>query len=377
MKYFRLLFVWIVCLSATNCSKNDEVTDFDFLSDNPLQSGLDLSIDHHFRSYIQNRKHIGLSIAILDSDSTSFYNYGETHKGSGKLPTSESLYEIGSITKTFTAAVITQLLVDNDIPVETPVSTLLPREVKILERNGVEIQLLHLLNHTSGLPAVPNDILRKGSIENPYRDYSFQMMMDYLNDFELKDTPGEKYEYSNLGYALLGLIVSSQLGVSIDTYIEDIVEALGMDMSGMEISQVLDSELCMGAYTSNGRDGDYFTWNDWACIGGLYSNTKDLTKYARFHFKNNSELPQLLKVVEINKQETFSNGSVSLGRAWHLKHSENSVVMWHSGGTGGFTSMIFIEPDQEKALVVLVNNAQVEEKLLPNCASFLREFLDY
>lgn len=375
----KLIAACFMSIILASCSNDDDgIQIAEVVTDNPLTTEVDNSIHQNFLPYIENTKRIGLSIAVLDGNNTSYYNYGETHKGNNTLPTENSLYEVGSITKTLTAAVVTRLMLDNDIPEDMPISNLLPPEIQELSYEGEVVKLKHLFNHTSGLPSVPGDLLSYGDLSNPYANYDFEKLTYYLNNFQLNRTPGSQYEYSNIGFALLGIIVAYQTDTNIYEFMNSITEGVvGMQNTKMELHGIANSnENVIGAYKSNGNEGYYWTWNLWESAGGLYSNLVDMEKYARVHFDSYSDNLDLKEVIDTNKVETFSDDNVIVGRSWHIKRKDGNEVFWHTGGTGGFTTVVFIEPQQEKAIIVLANNADVDPELLPACASFFGEFLE-
>lgn len=269
-------------------------------------------------------------------------------------------------------------MLDNNIPEDMPISNLLPPEIEELSYQGEVVTLKHLLNHTSGLPSVPGDILSYGDLSNPYANYDFSRLTNYLNNFQLDRVPGSQYEYSNIGFALLGIIVAYQTDTNIIEFMSSITEGvIGMQNTEMELHGIVNTnENVVGAYKSNGNEGYYWTWNIWESAGGLYSDLIDMTKYARVHFNSYNDNLDLKEVLDTNKIETYSDESVTVGRSWHIKRSNGNEVFWHTGGTGGFTTIVFIEPQQEKAIIVLANNSDVEQELLPVCASFFGQFLD-
>ena len=120
---------------------------------------------------------------------------------SGELVTEHTVFEIGSVTKLFTALLLADMARRGEVTLDTAVAELLPMGTRVPDRNGVPITLAHLATHSSGLPRLPDDIV-VGS-PDPYANYTSERLYAFLGRHELHRTPGESVEYSNLGAGLL------------------------------------------------------------------------------------------------------------------------------------------------------------------------------
>src|SRR5207244_1996226 len=121
-------------------------------SDNRLLTALDKQVDSAVRPYINLAITTGVSIGILRNGKMYFYNYGETAKGNKKLPNQHTIYEIGSISKTFTATLLADAVSNGKISLGDPVSKYLPARIPALEFEGVPVTIKMLSNHSSGIP---------------------------------------------------------------------------------------------------------------------------------------------------------------------------------------------------------------------------------
>ena len=101
---------------------------------------------------------MGLSIGILKDGKTIFYDYGETAKGNAQLPDQNTIFEIGSISKTFTAILLADAVNSGKIKLDDPVSKYLPDSIPKLQYNNVPITIASLSNHSSGIPRMPNNM---------------------------------------------------------------------------------------------------------------------------------------------------------------------------------------------------------------------------
>src|SRR5512146_219373 len=115
---------------------------------------------------------------------------------------SRTVFEIGSVTKVFTTAVLMDMVRRKEVSLDDPVARYLPASVKVPSRGGKQITLVDLATHTSGLPRVPSNL--NVFSPNPYANYSPEQLYEFLSGYQLTRDIGERFEYSNLGMGLLG-----------------------------------------------------------------------------------------------------------------------------------------------------------------------------
>ena len=139
---------------------------------NRLVSLMDKTVDAAVQPYISLAAAAGMSIGVSKEGKTTYYQYGETKKGTGHLPTENTLYEIGSITKTFTALLLADAVVKGKLKLDDPVNEYLPPTVPKLVFKGVPVTVKMLANHTSGLPRMPDNFAAATTDEkDPYKNY--------------------------------------------------------------------------------------------------------------------------------------------------------------------------------------------------------------
>jgi D-alanyl-D-alanine-carboxypeptidase/D-alanyl-D-alanine-endopeptidase len=141
-----------------------------------------------------------LVFGVVDGDKSQVVAFGEPDDGNA--PDGETVYEIGSIAKTFTATLLAQAVLSGRLMLDTPVAQLLT-DFKIPSRGGTEITLEELGTQHSGLPRMPSNFAPKDPA-NPFADYDAAKLKAFLAEYQLPRDPGAAYEYSNLGFGLLG-----------------------------------------------------------------------------------------------------------------------------------------------------------------------------
>ena len=290
-----------------------------------------------------------ISLAFINSDKVTYYGLKRQNDSIFYLSNYQDIFEIGSITKVFTANILAKSVIDNKIKLNENINDYL----NIKFKNDISISFKSLANHTSGLPRMPSNFGRVGnSSDNPYKHYNDEYLKDYLINFmEIDSKNIGNSEYSNLGMGLLGFTLSNIYNLNYqELYEKYIFSKYNMKNTTFNIGLVnknlvkgLDAE---GNYTSNWELASL------SSAGGILSNVEDLAKYGIAHF-NKSNLDLMLmtkKTVKIDNQ-------VDLGLGWHIINSEKSDNKWHwhNGGTGGYTSSMVIDIKNLVGVIVLSN----------------------
>jgi D-alanyl-D-alanine-carboxypeptidase/D-alanyl-D-alanine-endopeptidase len=169
---------------------------------------------------------LGIVVGVVDHGKTAVYKAGATGNA---VPLDErTVFEIGSVTKTFTGTILASMVRDGSVRLDDPVAKYLPESVHVPRRNGKVITLLNLATQHSGLPRVPSN-LDVGS-PDPYATYTTQKLYAFLNGYKLTRDPGESFEYSNLGVGLLGVALANRAHTSYEDLLRQrVLGPLGMD----------------------------------------------------------------------------------------------------------------------------------------------------
>jgi len=221
----------------------------DVASDNPRQTAFDLEVDSLVRTYLSKPENKSLSIGILKNGSTVFYHYGETRKGTGTLPSNRSIYEIGSISKSFTGILLAKAIEEQKVKADDDIRKYLPESCKNLSYKQTPLTLVQLANHTSGIPRLPENLSDQKNFDekDPYHHYTKELLFNYLGKLKLKTMPGTVSEYSNTGMALLGVILEAVYGKSYEALVkEKITEPLHMAHTYQEVPATEQPQFCTG-----------------------------------------------------------------------------------------------------------------------------------
>ena len=361
MKNSTLIIVLVlISMLIISCEKDTDPYS-KIVTDNPLKLHIDSLVHNTFKDYAIKIETAGFSIAVIDGSQINYYNYGETKKGNKILPDKNTLYEIGSITKTVTAAALLYWLNQNLIDINTAIKTYLPQNLSTnLRLNGVDITFKHLLNHTSGMPMYPNDI---PPISDLVTDYDSTKIYNYISSHPLLRTPGitptTKQEatafYSTFAYGLAGIILERQIKQPLQNiYQNTIFQSLQITLTTLNKIENITNR----AYPHNSSGPiTYSDLSGFAGGGNLRSNLTDLVKYvqAQINASNTNSLGQAIlqsqnPTIQIDLQDYYALG-------WEFYYTtSNKKLIFKGGTTPGFTAIITFDKNSEKAIIGLFNN---------------------
>ncbi|MGV3774721.1 MAG: serine hydrolase domain-containing protein [Verrucomicrobiales bacterium] len=301
--------------------------------------------------YVKGHSHAGLMIAVSTRSNTFYKGFAITETNA---PSKESIYEIGSITKLFTAALLAKLEADGVVSSTNTVAQLLPNTVT-MGAGFTNITLNHLATHTAGLPRLPENLLKQTKDpRNPYKEYSTNELYADLATVKLENSPGEKLGYSNFGYGLFGHLLELRSGKDYSAMVHDyLIEPLGMTSTWMEVPKEHAGRL-MIPYDSKGIAVPYWEFQVMAPAGALKSTAEDLVRFGRASLDKDKPLHAILA----NTQEVRYRGLGGVvGWGWHSVITvEDLNFLWHNGGTGGFVSFLGLDPKNGNTVVVLSNS---------------------
>ena len=297
---------------------------------------------------------VGVSIVFYEKSKASFYNYGRANKDINELVTSEHIFEIGSITKTFTTAILAELVNKGVVDLNDPVAQYLPETIMMPQRHGKQISLLDLATHHSGLPRNPTNMPLK-DLGNPFKHYSVHDMYDFLNGYKLSRDIGEKFEYSNIGMGLLGHVLSLKTGKKYSELVHDFIfKPLKMTSSFIDVPPTHQAMIASG-YNTDLSYLDHWQMPTLAGAGAIKSSAMDMLVYLKANLINDSPIDQALKLSHEIYDDTPEAGA-KIGLAWNLKTSGETSYYWHNGQIGGFHAFIGFNKLTDKGLVILANS---------------------
>jgi CubicO group peptidase (beta-lactamase class C family) len=334
-------------------------------------------VDNIFKDFAAQNHFPGFVYGIIaDGYLIHTGNIGYTDLEKKTLADIHSGFRIASMTKSFTALAILKLRDEGKIHLDDPVSMYIQemKDQKYLSSDAPEITIRHLMTHSAGFPE-----------DNPWGDrqlaISDEEMLEMIRKgISFSNIPGIVYEYSNLGFAMLGYIIRIVTGLPYETYItSNILEPLKMNNTYWEYSNVPAAKLAHGYRwaSTNWQEEALLHHGAYGAMGGLISSIEDFTKYMNFHLsawppRNDEEtgpvkrssvremhFPQNISYLSPNfrypgGRECPSVSAYGFGLNW-TKDCEGRVMIGHGGGLPGFGSHWRIMPDYGIGIVSFTN----------------------
>jgi CubicO group peptidase (beta-lactamase class C family) len=289
-----------------------------------------------------------LAFGVVDGDKSEVIVFGKFDDG--KTPDGDTVYEIGSITKTFTATLLAREVLAGRLTLDTPVVRLLDG-FKVPARNGKEITLGAIATQHSGLPRLPENIM-PADADNPYADYDAAKLKAFLADYELPRDPDASYEYSNLGFGLLGYALAQSQHADYATMVGDgVFKPLGMTMTGLAFTDTMRAHLAPG-HDDDGKQVKNWDIDALAGAGAIRSTANDMLRYLKANMGlDSSPLAAAMKFAQEPRRDMNSN--MRIGLAWM---TTARGIVWHNGGTGGYHGFIGFDAERRHGVIVLCNS---------------------
>ena len=326
-------------------------------SNNPLANAQDKFVDSVALGYMRRLVPVGLSIGILRAGKTSFYGYGETVKGTGKIPEAGTLFEIGSISKTFTATMLGLAVGEGKMKLDDPVNRYLPDSIPSLQYEGKVATIRMLSNHTSGIPRMPWHFQATVVKANdPYASYTVNNLYGFLRELKLGRAPGGGFEYSNAAVGLLGTILQKLYGKNYEELLfAKVAGPLGMSDTRVTIRGVDSARFASGYDDKGNYNGPWNISAAFAGAGAIRSTARDMLKYAAAEMGEPGVPEALANAMQLTQTETFHDGHNRIGLGWIFLRSGGDDILFHNGGTGGYRSYLGINVKKKIAVVLLSN----------------------
>lgn len=356
----RFLVSLLVCTALTLTLKRSKTA--------PAKSGqaggsLD-AIENYVEQQMRRLSIPGVAMAIVEGDQiVHLRGFGQARPG-GEAPSPQTPFVLGSTTKSFTAVAVMQLVEAGKIELDAPAQHYLPWFRVADPQASAQITVRHLLNQTSALPVLPGMIFLADLDESPG---AAERQARTLSTLKLTRPVGSGFEYCNLNYNLLGLIIEAASGESYADYIQNyIFTPLGMSHSYTSPAVARQNGLAVG----------YRYWfsipfavrnlrmpRGSQAAGELISCSEDMARYLIAHLnRGRCGGVQILSAAGMDElhrgavQESVTGATViQYGMGWFVTDTGQTKTVWHSGNVPDFSSFMAFLPEQKKGVVLLLN----------------------
>jgi serine-type D-Ala-D-Ala carboxypeptidase/endopeptidase len=319
-----------------------------------------------------DKQAVGLAAVVVDGDTVRIVTHGAMSLEKAEPVSPDTLFEVGSITKTFTALLLADMVLRGEVKLDDPVEKWLPqglRGLKLRDHTGAPIQLVDLATHRSGLPRAP-DNMPNGTRFDPYEDYRESQLLLFLKSREVMvETDGgkttkkrdEAYAYSNLGFGLLGYVLARAADMSYAELLQKRVLApLGLSSTYLEIPRSESTRFSNAHYLDQGttlKGAKHWRFDVIAPAGALIMSARDMGRYAQ---AASGAIDTPLKAAFALAQKKYGDGISAKnpqGLGWILAPLNGRTVVNHDGMTGGFASSLWVDPERKSAVAVLANTS--------------------
>ncbi len=319
----------------------------------------DSAIQAIIKTRVESKLATGIVVGVLQPDGRRrIVSHGSS--GTARPLDGNSVFEIGSITKTFTGVLLAEMAARGEVKLDDPVAKFLPATATVPARNGREITLLDLAAQQSGLPRMPSNFSPKDAT-NPFADYDAAKLYAFLSGHALARDVGAQYEYSNLGVGLLGHALALRAGMDYETLVRRrILEPLQMTDTRIALTPDMRERLALG-HDPAGKTVPNWDLDVLAGAGALRSTVNDMLTYLAANLAADADSTRgpLAPAMRASHAQRRLAGSTQMGvgLAWHIRTSpSNSTIVWHNGGTAGYRTFSGYDPASRTGIVVLTNS---------------------
>lgn len=341
---------YIFIIFIINCkTKNSQLDDIGEL----ISSELDL--------LISKQEIDGASIGVYFKGEIYEFHKGELTRGVKSAPTSETIYEIGSLTKTFSGVLLAQAVTEGKVTLDDDIRIYLKGNFPNLEYQGNPITFRHLVTHRSRLPIIfPN---RPELFDNPDQEKLPFLIKELQEGFNKKDffkelhnvkidtIPGSKFGYSNPGANLLGFCLENIYNMSFDEILKKkILIPLKMENTKITLTEK-DKKLLAQGYNDKYKRMPFEPEMPIKAAGGIVSNISDMMKYIAFHLNQDNDVVEVSHKKLLGLWDDFDNGLF-----WQIFIDKNKPnIIFQNGGTFGTSSWLTLIPENQIGIFIVTN----------------------
>ena len=296
------------------------------------------SVEDYANEFLEDKRIHSVSIALYTNGEAFTMHFGEQDIGKNNPPTDSTLYELASVTKTFTGTMAAQAVLEGKISLEDDITNYLDTAYPNLAYKGKGITIQDILTHTGGFPNFPPTMENK------------EKFLQGLSQIEITSRPGKEFHYSNTAPEIMAYILEQVYDIPYQELIyKHILEPNGMTQTKFALNQSEKSRLIQG-YNGDGEPQEHFRNNLWGGIAGLHSTTTDLLKYMKYH------LDESHPVIEESHKNFFSTRyDFDIGYHWNIVTTGSGICYRHHGGIWGMQNWLMVYPADNIGIAVLSN----------------------
>ena len=302
------------------------------------------------------RQASGIVVGIVDATGRRIIAFGTIAMDDKRPMGGDTVFDVGSITKVFTALLLSDMVQRGEVALDDPVTKVLgAKDLPFLGRGDRDVTLLDLATHTSGLPLRPANLVSTNP-DDKYAGYTTELLHQFLASFEFDRDPGRGYEYSNVGYGLLGEALSLRSGASYRDLLQlRITQPLGMTDTRVDPTEEMENRRATG-YDYELKQVPRWDFGALESAGGLRSTANDLLKLleAILGYRSSSLQPAMRAMTAATRTGGMQPAT-HISLAWNVYRTGGGEIAWKNGSVGGFRTFIGYDPQNRVGVVALAN----------------------
>jgi serine-type D-Ala-D-Ala carboxypeptidase/endopeptidase len=298
-----------------------------------------------------------VAAAVIDGGTTASA-YFCANPNSQRAYDEHTAFEIGSVTKTMTGALLAEFIARGEVTLNDPIAKLLPPGTSVPSFHGRQITIGEIVTHTSGLPAIPAQY-RITDINNPYASVTERDLLGALAATQLTRAPGSQWEYSNFAMMVLSYALAKRSGKDYETLLrERLLDPLGMNETYVA-RRPPQVRLAQGHLANTMSTVPWDFPADMAGVGGVRATLPDMVRYLEGELgtRESAITPALAQT----QQQVASVGGHTMGMNWEILSTTNiangRTIIMHGGGTGGYSSFVAFDRAARRAAVLISDTA--------------------
>lgn len=340
------------------CQSNEGVKEV------PSENKTELMMRQYADSILIHPEITAVSIGVFYQKEKYSGHYGSLEKGGTNKPSNQTIYEIGSVTKTMIGTLVAKAERENKLSIEDDIRNYLLEEYPNLEYAKEPIKIKHLITHTSGLPYFlplsANDLFSTLNENIPFlldtilSNYNKTQFFTDLHEIRIDTTPGTRYAYSNAGAEMVGYILEKVYNKSLDELIKEYY-GTQYGMPNTRISSRTDDtkNIAVGRWLDNEKTSPSLKNPLWGAAGNVQSTSIDLLNYMEL------QLDRTNPVIRKAQTVLYTDGKRNqIAYFWKINEEENEGLTYsHHGGTPGMQNWIYLFPDYDLGISVITNQS--------------------
>lgn len=336
-------------------------------SNNPLKTPLDSLVYRAGEHYLQSPVTFDLSVGIIKNGVRHQYNF---HRGAGTLSDNKTYFGLGSIAKTFAGIMLAQAVVEKKVQLTDDIRKYLPGNYPNLQYDGRPVRLVDLANHTSALPEMSREYdeqyldsivkLPPESFRDFYRVYTVDSLFRDMHHFTLDTVPGTRFRYNGNAMMVLISILQRVYHTSYDQLVTSFLsKQFGMANTRPQLLPQEEKQILAG-HDDHGKALPFIPDAGFRAAPSMFSTPGDMLTYADVNLSKKNAAINLSHTITFAKPD-----GLRMGLGWMIDEDENGLsCIMHNGRDGiGFTSLCYLYPRNQMAIVILVNDSSGQDRV--------------